>query len=140
MSRGLSFRLHVLTARLDRAADRILRAEHGVSYHRFLALTLVGELGVGTQRALAGNLGVTEPSVSRMAGVLAAEGLLDVRPDPGGGHRKQLALTPRGHRLVRDGQATLEERFAELVAASGVSADGLSRDVDALLATVREAS
>jgi hypothetical protein len=44
MERNLSFNLHVLTARLDRAADRILRAERNVSYSRFLALTLVGEL------------------------------------------------------------------------------------------------
>lgn len=45
MERNLSLNLHVLTARLDRAADRILRAEHNVSYSRFVALTLVGELG-----------------------------------------------------------------------------------------------
>ena len=73
VERNLSFNLHVLTARLDRAADRILRAEHNVSYSRFLALTLVGELGASTQRALADPLGVTEPSVSRMTAVLAAE-------------------------------------------------------------------
>jgi DNA-binding MarR family transcriptional regulator len=132
----LSFRLHVLVARLDRAADRILRAEHDVSYHRFLALTLVGELGVATQRELAESLGVTEPSVSRMTAVLAADELLDAGPDPAGGRRKRLALTARGRRLVDDGQRTLEERFAALVTASGVSPDRLHGDVDALLAAL----
>jgi DNA-binding MarR family transcriptional regulator len=135
---GLSFRLHVLTARLDRAADRILRAEQGISYQRFLALTLVGELGAGTQRALAEGLGITEPSVSRMTGVLVAEGLLDARADPGGGHRKRLALTPRGERLVRDGQQILEERFAALVGASGVSYQRLEADTAALLAALTD--
>lgn len=139
MGPGLGFRLHVLTARLDRAADRILRAEHDVSYQRFLALTLVGELGAATQRALAEGLGVTEPSVSRMTGVLVAEGLIDARPAPGGGHRKRLALTPRGERLVRDGQQTLEERFAALVSASGVSYRRLEEDTGALLAALADA-
>jgi DNA-binding MarR family transcriptional regulator len=129
----LSFRLHVLTARLDRAADRILRAEHDVTYHRFLALTLVGELGASTQRALADGLGVTEPSVSRMTSLLAADGLLDVRSDPGGGHRRRLELTPRGRRLVTDGQRTLEERFAALVALSGVRYERLHEDIERLL-------
>jgi DNA-binding MarR family transcriptional regulator len=120
VERNLSFNLHVLTARLDRAADRILRAEHNVSYSRFLALTLVGELGASTQRALADSLGVTEPSVSRMTAVLAAEGLLDVQPDPAGGHRRQLSLTNKGKQLVASVQQGLEERLAALVAHSGV--------------------
>lgn len=139
MGHRLSFRLHVLTARLDRAADRILRAEHDISYRRFLSLTLVGELGVATQRALAESLGVTEPSVSRMAAVLAADGLLDARPDPAGGHRKRLALTERGQWLVREGQQTLEERFAALVTRSGVSYGRLCEDTEALLAATVDA-
>lgn len=120
MKRNLSFDLHVLTARLDRAADRILRAEHHVSYRRFLTLTLVGELGASTQRALADSLGVTEPSVSRMTAVLAADGLLDVEPDPAGGNRRRLSLTDEGRELVASVQQDLEERLASVVAYSGV--------------------
>jgi len=120
MDGNLSFDLHVLTARLDRAADRILRAECDVSYRRFLALTLIGQLGASTQRALAAGLGVTEPSASRMTGVLAEAGLLEVTPDPAGGHRHRLELTPEGARLVATGQRVLEERLADLVAHSDV--------------------
>src|SRR4051812_43167565 len=84
VDRTLSFDLHALTARLDRAADRILRAGYDVSYRRFLALHLVGELPAPTQRALADALGVTEPSVSRMTGLLVASGHLEAGPAPGG--------------------------------------------------------
>ncbi len=73
MADDLSFDLHTLTARLDRSADRILQAEYDVSYRRFRTLLIVGELGTATQPALAEALGVSEPSVSRMAGVLARE-------------------------------------------------------------------
>ncbi|MEU6409089.1 MarR family transcriptional regulator [Microbispora sp. NPDC046933] len=120
MEQNLSLNLHVLIARLDRAADRILRAEHDISYSRFLALTLVGELGASTQRTLAEYLGVTEPSVSRMTAVLAADGLLDVQPDPAGGNRRRLSLTDEGKRLVASIRQEFEDRLAAVVAESGV--------------------
>ena len=53
MDRALSLALHTLTARLDRAADRILRAEEDLSYRRFLVLFMVDMMGMPTQRALA---------------------------------------------------------------------------------------
>jgi DNA-binding MarR family transcriptional regulator len=136
MDGNLSFDLHVLTARLDRAADRILRAECDVSYRRFLALTLIGRLGASTQRALADGLGVTEPSASRMAGVLAEAGLLEVEPDPAGGHRRRLELTHEGARLVATGQRVLEERLADLVAHSDVPYVEYARNTRRLLETL----
>jgi len=135
VNRNLGVDLHVLTARLDRAADRILRAEHGISYRRFLTLTLVGTLGFATQRALAECLGVTEPSVSRMTGVLAAEGLLDVQPDPAGGHRRRLSLTDEGRQLVASVQTGFEERLAALAAHSGVPYDQYAEQTSRLLET-----
>ena len=135
MNRNLGVDLHVLTARLDRAADRILRAEHGISYRRFLTLTLVGTLGFSTQRALAECLGVTEPSVSRMTGVLAADGLLDVQPDPAGGHRRRLSLTDEGRQLVASVQTGFEERLASLAAHSGVPYDQYAEQTSRMLET-----
>lgn len=117
----LAHDLHVLITRLDRAADRILREGFDVSYRRFLALAMLEEFGPGDQRALAERLGTTEPSVSRMTGVLAREGLILVDPDPAGGNRRRLELTPQGRQLVQACQQRLEERFRALVARSGVS-------------------
>ncbi|MFG1862979.1 MarR family winged helix-turn-helix transcriptional regulator [Microbispora bryophytorum] len=135
MEQNLSLNLHVLTARLDRAADRILRAEHGISYSRFLALTLVGELGASTQRTLAEYLGVTEPSVSRMTTVLAADGLLDVQPDPAGGNRRRLSLTDEGKRRVTSIRQEFEDRLAMVVAHSGVPYAEYAEHTARLLAT-----
>jgi len=129
----LSFELHALTTRLDRAADRILRAEHGVSYRRFLTLLTVGELGAATQRALADRLGISEPSVSRMTGVLAETGLLDAPPDPAGGNRRQLTLTLAGKDLVEQCRELLEHRFTDLVQRSGVSYTDYARDTRLLI-------
>ncbi len=136
MERNLSLDLHVLVARLDRIADRILRAEHNISYSRFRALTLVGELGFTTQRALADGLGVTEPSVSRMTAVLAAEGLVGVQPDPAGGNRRQLSLTDKGKQIVTSLRQEFEEKLAALVAHSGVPYDEFAEHTARLLATL----
>ncbi len=117
----LSFDLHVLTARLDRAADRILQAEYSLSYRRFLTLLSVGELGATSQRGLAERLGVSEPSTSRMTGILAELDLLASQPDPAGGNRRRLTLTVRGQQLLDACGKLLERRLADFVQGSGVS-------------------
>jgi DNA-binding MarR family transcriptional regulator len=116
----LSRSMHKLTARLDRAADAILRVEAGVSYSRFLALYMVGSEGADTQRALAERLGVSEPSVSRMVRVLSEAGWLQSLPDPAGGNRNRLRLTASGEQLVKRWGAELEERLAALLETAGV--------------------
>jgi len=135
----LSFDLLALTARLDRSADRILRAELDVSFRRYLALLIVGELGTATQRALAERLGVSEPSVSRMTGVLAETGLLDAQADPGGGNRRRLCLTVPGRHLVEQGRDLLERRFVDLVTGSGVPYVDYARHTTLLIAALNAA-
>lgn len=119
MPEALSYELHKLTARLDSAADGLLRREAGVSYSRFLALFAVSETG-GSQRDIARWLGLTDPSTSRMVGVLAAKGLLTATRTAGAGNRHQVNLTDEGVRLVERCSQMLEDRFAELIGRSGV--------------------
>lgn len=133
---NLSFDLHRLTARMDRAADRILGEAMRLSYRRFLALLLVQELGSPTQRALADALEVSEPSVSRMTAVLVGEGYLDVGVPAEGGNRRQLTLTPAGKQAVTSAGDLLEARFAELVTRSHVPYAAYSRYTRALLDTL----
>jgi DNA-binding MarR family transcriptional regulator len=118
--RELAYEVHALTARLDRAADRLLQERFGISYRRFLVLYMVGELGVATQRALAEQLDVSEPSVSRMIGVLREAGLLRADSKPGDGNRRQVALTDEGRKLLTNGGRHLSQRLAELVERSGI--------------------
>ncbi|HEX5264986.1 MAG TPA: MarR family winged helix-turn-helix transcriptional regulator [Phenylobacterium sp.] len=118
MSQRLGFALHALTARLDRAADRMLQEREGLSYSRFMALFWIGELGSSTQRDLAARLGVTEPSVSRMVAVLSDLGL--VAQTPAKGNRRALDLTSKGDALVRRSRAYLEGQLESLITMSGV--------------------
>jgi DNA-binding MarR family transcriptional regulator len=132
MPEALSYDLHKLTARLDRAADGLLRRDAGVSYSRFLALFAVRESG-GSQRDVARWLGLSEPSASRMAGVLADEGLLTVIRTAGSGNRRQLRLTADGSELVERCGQILEGRFEDLVRSSGVPYEEYQRYTRRLL-------
>ena len=137
MPQALSYELHKLTSRLDAAADGLLRREAGVTYARFIALFAVEQTGA-SQRDVARWLGLTEPSTSRMVGVLAADGLLEVVRIPGAGNRRQLKLTDDGAQLVERCSNMLEEWFVELVARSGVSLATYQRHTRRLLAQLDE--
>jgi DNA-binding MarR family transcriptional regulator len=132
MPTALSYELHKLTARLDRAADGLLRSHAGLSYSRFLALFAVSE-GAASQRELARWLGQTEPSTSRMVGVLAEQDLLTVNMVAGAGNRRWLQLTERGAELVDRCGRLLEGRFEELVNNSGVPYAAYQRHTRRLL-------
>ena len=119
MPQALSYELHKLVVLLDRSADGILRGEEGVSYSRFLALFAVRETG-GSQRDLARWLGLTEPSASRMVGVLEEAGLLARIRVAGAGNRRKLQLTREGMALTERCSRMLEGRFAGLLKVSGV--------------------
>jgi DNA-binding MarR family transcriptional regulator len=119
VSAHLTYDLHVLTARLDRAADRALQEEQNISYARFLALVAIAD-GAGSQRELADWLGVTEPSASRMTGVLTGAGLITAGPDPRGGNRRLLRLTAAGRASFQRGVDLLERRFADIVDRCGI--------------------
>jgi DNA-binding MarR family transcriptional regulator len=135
---GLSYDVHVLAARLDRAAERILQTEQGVSYSRFLALWFVS-LGAITQRDLAARLGITEPSVSRMTAALVKAGLLHAGTERGGGNRRRLGLSTQGARLVAECGGLLERRLAVVIAASGVSQARYANDTRRLVAALAAA-
>jgi DNA-binding MarR family transcriptional regulator len=98
---------------------------------------MVGSEGADTQRALAERLGVTEPSVSRMARVLAEGGWLETVPEPGGGNRNRLRLTPAGDALVQEWGGQLEERLTVLLEAAGVPYRTYLAHTERLLAAVK---
>jgi DNA-binding MarR family transcriptional regulator len=130
----LSFSLHQLTARMDLAADRILRDQLEITYPRFLALFATDLLDSPSQRDLAGWLGLSEPSVSRTVRGLEADGLVQMRATPGGGNRRTLDLTPHGRSVVKRGKRLLVGRFDAVVRASQVDHAAFHDQVRAILA------
>jgi DNA-binding MarR family transcriptional regulator len=131
-----AYGLHVLVRQLDRSADRILRAELDLTYSRFLILLALRRIGAVTQRALADELGVTEPTVSRSLAALAERGLLTVDVVAGQGHRRSVTLTAAGRSLVDKCSERLETAFDGLVDAAGVTPGELDGITERLLDTL----
>jgi DNA-binding MarR family transcriptional regulator len=118
-----AYALHALVAVLDRAADQILKERLGTTYSRFLTLLTLQRLGSATQRELAAELRVSEPSVSRSVPLLTKEGFLTATTVPGEGNRRRVELTAVGEKLVDEAADILEDSFAELMTASGLEPD-----------------
>jgi len=115
-----AFALHALVTVLDRAADQILKERLGTTYSRFLTLLTLQRLGSATQRELAAELGVSEPSISRSVPLLTNEGFLTATSVPGEGNRRRVELTAVGEKLVDEAADILEDSFAQLVTAAGM--------------------
>jgi DNA-binding MarR family transcriptional regulator len=120
---------------MDRAADRMLQEDSGLSYARFRVLLALSQ-GACSQRALGSWLGVTEPSVSRMTRVLASSGLLAVTPDPRGGNRRVVRLTEHGDAVFGHCAALLEGRFADLLDQCDIPREEYAAHTRALIAAL----
>ena len=115
-----AYALHALVAVLDRAAEQILQERIGISFNRYLTLLTLQRLGTTTQRELATELGVSEPSVSRSVPQLMDAGFLTVTSVAGEGNRRRVELSAVGEKLVDEAADVLEDAFAQVMKLAGV--------------------
>lgn len=117
--------LHRVVAALDRAGDRFLRAEFGVSHSRAVVMLLLHRGGPTGQHDLAVELGITDPAISGLVRELVRDGHVSVEVVPANRRQRVVSLTVPGAALVDHAGRHLEERFVALLAASGVDNDEL---------------
>lgn len=115
-----AYALHALVAVLDRGADRILKDRLGITFNRYLTLLTLQRLGSATQRELAAELGVSEPSVSRSLPGLTEAGYLTVASVAGEGNRRRVELTAVGDKLVNEAAVLLEDAFSQVMKEAGI--------------------
>jgi DNA-binding MarR family transcriptional regulator len=123
-----SYLLGRLTFALDRAADRLLQSQVGISYKRFLFLTVLQHCGTVTQHELAVALGYSDPAVSTMLVELAKEGYLQTTPSETHGRKRMVSITARGSEIVTQGRLVLDTHFDQLMDIAGVD-DHQLRDI-----------
>ncbi len=126
------FKLHSVTALLDRVADAYLRDEHRIRYPAFLVLLMVRVLGEPSQQRIAANLGVSRASITQRVAALAADGLLETSPDPADARANVVTLTDRGAALLDAAWAGLDAHQAGLD--DGVDEAALVAQLDRILA------
>jgi DNA-binding MarR family transcriptional regulator len=127
-----AFKLHRVTALLDRVADTYLRAEHGIRYPAFLVLLMVRVLGEPSQQRIAANLGVSRASITQRVGALVDDGLLATSTDPTDSRANVVALTSRGAALLDAAWSGLDAHQAGLD--DGIDEAALVAQLDRILA------
>jgi DNA-binding MarR family transcriptional regulator len=128
----IPFLLHRIVHQMDRAADRALRRELGISHRRAIVLLLIEGEGPVNQRQLASRLGHTEPAISAMMRELAGRGL--VRFESVDGRERQVLLTDEGSRLVDASRALLRPMFDDVMGRTGVDGAALGTQLHRLAA------
>lgn len=113
---------------LDRMADHLLQTRIGITYRRFLFLTVLQHAGTVTQHELARALGYSDPAVSAMLVELAAAGHVHTSRSPEHGRKRLVTITQQGSDLVARGRSLLDAHFDQLLALADVDVQQL-RDI-----------
>lgn len=110
---------------LDRAADHLLQTQVGISYRRFLFLTVLQHCGTVTQHELAVALSYSDPAVSMMLAELARDSYLQTSQSPKHGRKRLVTITPKGNEVVARGRQLLDAHFDQLLAEASVNGQQL---------------
>lgn len=110
---------------LDRAGDHLLQTHVGISYRRFLFLTVLQHSGTVTQHELAVALGYSDPAVSTMLVELARDGYVQTTPSKTHGRKRLVTITPQGNEVVAEGRRLLDAHFDQLMDLASVDAQQL---------------
>ena len=124
---SLSYLAGKLAFELDRAADQLLQEQVGISYRRFLFLTVLQYTGTVTQHELAVALGYSDPAVSTMLVELAKDGYIQTAQSPEHGRKRLVSITAKGDEVVAQGRKLLDAHFDQLLVSAGVDADQYRR-------------
>ncbi|NNC11097.1 MarR family transcriptional regulator [Planctomonas sp. JC2975] len=136
----IAMSLHRLVRELERAGDRILRDEVGLSYSRTLVLLAIDIEGAMSQQTLATWLGSTAPAVTGLLRELTADDLVSVQQDERNRRRNTITLTAEGERVIRRARARLDQRFQELLRLADVEEAPLQEALTRIETTMRKAS
>ena len=122
MDTSLASLVGKLMFELDRAADQLLQTQVGISYRRFLFLTVLGQCGTVTQHELAVALGYSDPAVSTMLVELVKEGYIQTTKSPEHARKRLVAITSKGNDVVAQGRHLLDTHFDQLMLIADIDA------------------
>ena len=97
----------------------------GISYRRFLFLTVLQHSGTVTQHELAVALGYSDPAVSTMLVELARDEYVQTTPSKTHGRKRLVTITPQGNEVVAEGRRLLDAHFDQLMDLASVDAQQL---------------
>jgi DNA-binding MarR family transcriptional regulator len=104
----LWFAIHRTATILERRADALITKELGISLALFMVLSVIdAHPGPAYQQRIAGRIGITKGTVSRLVASGVAAGLISVGPSPTSRRERVATLTDDGDALIRRADAAL---------------------------------
>lgn len=135
LARTITWRLHALMKRTDRATQQAVLAEVGLPLPQSRCLTAIGAFTPLSVGDLAAHANLDKAQASRAAGELVAKALVRKTPNPADARGVVLTLTPKGRRLHERTMAVVAARNAALMARlAPTEQQQFSRLLDKLLA------
>jgi DNA-binding MarR family transcriptional regulator len=122
MDTSLAYLLGKLMFEIDRAAEHLLQTQVGISYRRFLFLTVLQQCGVVTQHELAVALGYSDPAVSTMLVELGKDGYIQTTKSPEHARKRLVTITLTGNEVVAQGRYLLDSHFDQLLVIADIDA------------------
>lgn len=141
---SVSYALGRLAFALDRHAEHLLQAQLGISYKRFIFLTVLEHLTVRehhggvTQHELAVALGYSDPAVSTMLVELVKDEWITIEPSPEHGRKRLVSITTRGATLVVKGRQILDAQFDQLAESANIDTDQLRDTAERLFQALKQ--
>jgi DNA-binding MarR family transcriptional regulator len=117
---------------LDRAADRLLQTQVGISYKRAHFLIVLQQCSTVTQHELAVALGYSDPAVSTMLAELVKDGYIWTEPSTTHRRKRLVSITPHGTARVVQARQVLDEHFDQLLVLAGVDAQAYRAMIERL--------
>jgi DNA-binding MarR family transcriptional regulator len=122
LDNSLAYLVGKLMFEIDRAADQLLQTHVGISYRRFLFLTVLQHCGTVTQHELAVALGYSDPAVSTMLVELAKGGYIQTTKSPEHARKRLVTIAPQGNEVVAQGRQLLDSHFDQLLVIADIDA------------------
>lgn len=119
---------------MDAYAGRLLQ-QYGMDYSKFVFLSPL-QAGALDVTRLAAALNFSKAAVSKRVPVLEQEGWIHTTEDLSAGRRVLISLSGSGRDKIMGAAGDLNDRFAAMLAETGIDVDGFAAQVNAIRTAV----
>ena len=108
---SIGYLIHELANKITAESDQVLFERYGIGFSQYKVLMVLESNPGIPQKQIAANLGQTEASISRQAGLLIENNLVEIGPSKD--NRQHLIyLTPRGEEMIMKATNALNNYLA----------------------------
>lgn len=125
------YKLHVLTANLDKLFDNVLRGHGNITLSQFTLLLAISEHKNSFQNEIARFLNVSPAAISRQVEIAVSNNFVNRTKSSGNRRKQELRLTPLGREII-DNSLLVLKKHAFYIFENQDSSSSLGGHIDML--------